>query len=223
MFDNFFAEIMQLMSNQTIDILYINTNLIYKEENVQKVCELLQLFRNHNLISRVRFATSYDLEGRFTIQTHQMFLTNLDIVSKAFPEVTIVANVILTQQFCNAILDQKFDIFKFMQTYNCKINLIPYIILGYELAPSRSLVFATLKKLYTQDPEYIDSWAQNLGLKQQRKMFYVDKTSKDFIKCECMNSECGHSVNFKRYSMDNTCFVCDVTTLLLSLGGNRNL
>jgi hypothetical protein len=51
------------MNNNIIDLLYINTNLIY--ENMSILFNFLDLIKNNNLFNRLKFTTSFDLQGRF--------------------------------------------------------------------------------------------------------------------------------------------------------------
>jgi hypothetical protein len=60
---DFFEKIIDLMNNNIIDLLYINTNLIY--ENTTILFKFLDLIKNNNLFNRLKFTTSFDLHGRF--------------------------------------------------------------------------------------------------------------------------------------------------------------
>lgn len=208
LFLNFFNTIVSLMLNNIIDLLYLNTNLCYSESCMLMLNKILKLFEEKKLLSRLKFTTSYDLEGRFkTEEKHKQFLINLNNLH-TIKDLNIVTNIILTKQFCEKILDQSFNLFNFIKQNHTFINLIPYIILDENLAPSRSLIFKCLQYLYQINPQFIINWIQNIDLKQPRKMFYLKDNQ--WISCECPLSTCGHSVNFKRYSNANSCFVCDV-------------
>lgn len=209
MFNEFFSEIIDMLLDNRIDLLYLNTNLCYDSNCVEMLTSLLDKFAKANLLSKLKFTTSYDIAGRFLDNTREeLFLRNNRLLTTRFPNLKIVANSILTNEFCDSILSDSFDLFEFLEKNKISANLIPYIILDTALAPSRTLVFQTIQKLYQENPEFIRSWIENLDLKQPRKMFYFKNDI--WNSCECEVSDCGHSVNFKRYSSANSCFVCDI-------------
>lgn len=209
MFSAFFDEIVKMLLDNKIDLLYLNTNLCYDKDCVDMLVSILQQFDKNDLFDRLKFTTSYDIAGRFSDNTREeLFLRNIRLLTTRFPNLKIVANSILTNEFCDSILSDTFDLFEFLEKNKISANLIPYIILDTALAPSRKLVFQTIQKLYQEKPEFIRSWIENLDLKQPRKMFYFKNNI--WNSCECSVSDCGHSVNFKRYSSANSCFVCDI-------------
>ena len=205
--DNFFCNILELMVNGTIDLLYINTNLIYKD--LGGVDSLLRRIKQLNLFDRLRFTTSYDLQGRFrTEDDRHLMLSNLKLLSGIYKDLQVVTNTILTKPTCQEIIDGKFSIKEFMETYRCWINLIPYIVLDNDLTASRSELFKALKCVDDENNGYLNRYITNLDLSQD-KLLYMYKNN-EFQFCSCENSDCGHSVNFKRYSDNNTCFICDL-------------
>ena len=205
----FFEEISKLMENGHIDLLYLNTNLIYSLQCLKNVIHILKFFEKNNLIQKLKFTTSYDIYGRFLIEkTKETFIDNLQKIKQEVPSVNIVVNSILTDQMCNSIMNHSFSPIVFAHTYNVEINLIPYIVLTDKLTPCREKVFQTIKQLYVEYPEFITSWITNLNLKQPRRLY--KHINDNFIRCECQNSKCGHSENFKLYSNNKTCFVCDM-------------
>lgn len=208
----FFDQITDMMTTDKIDLLYLNTNLLYPESCISFLHEILDIFVRKGIVDRLKFTTSYDLSGRFKSKHHEdLFLQNLRQLSK-IKGLNTVTNIILTKQVCQSILEDKFDIFRFSKENNTNINLIPYIILDENLAPERCEVFECLKKLDKVNPEYIKSFIFEQDLKQPRILLQCSK-DKSFLQKTCQNSDCGHSVNFKRYSKSGSCFVCDVKSL----------
>lgn len=209
--NHFFTKIISLMLNDIIDLLYINTNLIYKDK-----CCLDFLLRNikaNNLFDRLKFTTSYDLVGRFkTKESEELMLQNLTWVKNIYPDCKVVVNTILTKQVCNAILNRSFSIKDFIQKYKCWVNLLPYIIYNKELSATRGEIFSALKEVDKDVSGYLDYYIPNMSITQE-KLLYLYKDGK-FEFCSCKMAECGHSINFKRYSDKGTCFCCDLKEIL---------
>lgn len=207
---DFFKKIIDLMNNNIIDLLYINTNLIY--ENTTILFKFLDLIKNNNLFNRLKFTTSFDLCGRFKNQkSKELMLYNLKNVKDRYADINIVTNIILTKIVCEAIINNNFSIKEFSEKYKCYINLLPYIIYNTELTASRSLIFKALKKVSEEIPDYLPYYIQNISIDQQKKL-YVYRNNQ-FQYASCKMSQCGHSINFKRYSSNNTCFCCDLKEL----------
>ena len=75
------------MADGTIDLLYLNTNLIY--EDISGLGFVLDLMKNK--FDRLKFTTSYDLYGRFRKKFDEtLFFTNLKWIKEKFPECNIV-------------------------------------------------------------------------------------------------------------------------------------
>lgn len=205
--ENFYTCVINKMLQNEIDLLYINTNLIYK--NVAGLFAVLLKLCDNNLMNRVRFTTSYDIQGRFkTDDDRQLMLNNLKYIKKHFPDCQIVTNMILTEPLCKQLINQKLKPAEFMRDYDCWINFIPYIIYKKELSATKEEIFKSLIKIEEACPGYIERYITNLDLNQD-KLLYIYKNNKfEFGSCE--NASCGHSVNFNKYSQSKTCFVCDL-------------
>ena len=211
-----YSKIIQLMINNHIQDLYINTNLIYDKKCLRVLQDILMMLQNNSLFSRVHFVTSYDPYFRYAnINAKHLFLENLQIIHNSFESLKIFVNTILTKNVCRDIIDGSFSISKFQNENKCKVNLIPYIILHDDVAPTKKLLFNAVIHAYKEDRATIDFMMHDLDLKQSRKI--LQYMHGEWICCECSIDKCGHSVNFKRYSSDDTCFVCDMKILLKSI------
>lgn len=205
--ENFYTCIINKMLRNEIDLLYINTNLIYK--NIAGLFTVLLKLRNNNLINRVRFTTSYDIQGRFkTDDDRQLMLSNLKYIKKYFPNCQIVTNMILTKPLCKQLIDQKLKPAEFMREYDCWINFIPYIIYKKELSATKEEIFKSLIKIEEACPDYIERYITNLDLNQDKLLYIYKNNTFEFGSCE--NASCGHSINFNKYSQSKTCFICDL-------------
>lgn len=205
--NNFFTEILNLMAMGVIDLLYINTNLIYKD--LECIDFLLRSIKANGFFNRLRFTTSYDTEGRFkSKEDKQLMLSNLKWVKKKYPECNIVTNTILTKNVCRAILDGEFSVKSFMEEYQCWVNLIPYIVYDQSLSANRAEIFSALQRVEKENKGYLEHYVPNITIEQEKDLFvYRDG---DYHFCSCELADCGHSVNFKRYSTAGTCFCCDL-------------
>jgi hypothetical protein len=125
-----------------------------------------------------------------------------------YPQCNIVVNTILTNTTCEKILDGSFNPKKFCEDNKCDINLIPYIVLDSELTAPRNAIFKALKRVDLDLPGYLARYVPNMTITQE-KWLYMYKDN-EFQFCSCAMSDCGHSVNFKRYSEKSTCFCCDL-------------
>ena len=198
--------IVLMMRNEDLDLLYINTNLIYKDLNC--VHQFLTLIDTFNLWSRLRFTTSYDLSGRFTKKTEELMRVNLWALTTRWSKLRPVVNIIMTKPMCEAILSCEFSLSDFCDRYHCTVHLIPYIVLDPLLTPSLSLIVQTLKSYYNES-ELVD-YVQRLDLNQDKRL-YQWQGQLDYVSAP--TAECGHSVNFRDYGR-GSCYICDLKQLL---------
>lgn len=206
----FLTYIISKQLDQTIDLLYINTNLIYK--NTDCLLWFLSEIEKNQLFDRLKFTTSYDIAGRFANEkVKQLMLSNLSLLTEKFPQIKIVVNSMLSKHLCEAILNDAYHLNKFMQTYHCAVNLTPYIIYDQSLAPTRDLVFKALLKIQQQDPAYIEAYVKNFDLPQKKELYQYKKGQLKYVSCQY--NECCHSENFTRYSNQGSCFICDLKSI----------
>ena len=202
--------IVEKLVDNTIDLLYLNTNLIYK--NMDGLYYLLDLIEQHKLFNRLKFTTSYDLAGRFaSSKTKFLMLSNLDALSTRYPDIKIVVNTMLSRQFCTAILSSEYNLASFMEVHHCDVNLIPYIIYDQALTPTRQQVFSALLEADKQVPGYLKRYIENFDLPQAKELYQYRSGKLNYVTCP--NNACGHSENFVRYSTNGTCFICDLKEL----------
>lgn len=204
----FFINIIRYMETDVIELLYINTNLIY--QNTDGMSNLLSLLDDANLLDRLRFTTSYDIQGRFkSAKDRSVMLTNLENFTTRYPNIHTVVNTILTKPTCEAILSDSFNIKEFMNHNNCWVNLLPYIVLDDTLTADRKLIFETLRYVDKQCPGYLEKYVPNMAIKQEKWLYMYKDNKFQFCSCE-LSPECGHSINFKKYCKEGTCFCCDL-------------
>ena len=202
--------VIEKLTENYIDLLYVNTNLIYK--NLDGVRYLLDSVDKYNLFERLKFTTSYDVAGRFANQkVEKLMLDNLTSLTTNYQKLNVVVNSMLSKQLCQQIIDHQYSINHFREQYRCDVNLIPYIVYDQQLAGSRKQIFTALSIIGQQDPIYLERYISNFDLHQDKLLYQYKDHKYSFVSCG--NSKCGHSENFKRYSTNNSCFICDLKTM----------
>lgn len=216
-----------------INLLYINTNLLY--EDIELLEWFLVLYQASGLIERIKFTTSYDMVGRFTTKERELlFYHNLKHLTDTYPEIHIVVNTVLTNEACKRICEDRFGadylleylkeqgknvftIQDWMNYFRVEINTIPYIRLPYDKAPempTKSMVFDTLLHINELMPGYLKSYADNIALTQIKNLYEYNKSEKSYKYCSSKLAECGHSENFRLSFADSEdCFPCVIQKL----------
>ena len=210
----FFNNIINKMCDNTIDLLYLNTNLLYK--NTDSLYYFLNLIVQNKLSERLKFTTSFDIKGRYSSnKMYELYRRNLESIKQKFPSINIIANVILTKALCEFIktLIQKhnYSITDIENQYvGCKIMFIPYIVFDKDLTPTKDELLRTLITL-KQIGYNINQFIMNMDIQQERRLYKFDGNK--FNYCSANILECGHSENFKKWSQNDECFVCMVKEL----------
>lgn len=141
-------------------------------------------------------------------------LRNLSFIKDKYSSINVIINTILTNAACESINSNSFVVRDFEDKYKCKIRLIPYIVKIPELRADKIKVFSTIYKValsYNNPEEYIKEYIYEFDIKQEKLLYRYNKHSLEY--CTSAKSSCGHSENFKMYSSDNSCFVCDLKAL----------
>lgn len=211
-----FDFIVDNMKSNKIDLFYINTNLIYKD--LSCVYYLLDLIKANNMFDRLKFTSSYDYAGRFANNaSEKLMLDNLTKIKKDYPECHIVVNTMLTNKSCELIINKDISILEFSQKYDVYVNLIPYIILGDSLTATRSQIFSALKVVDMEIPGYLDYYINNMDINQSKHLYSYDVINDCLKYVSCALGDCGHSINFKRYSAKGGCYICDLKKVFSTL------
>lgn len=223
-FENFLDFLIKRMIVGKIDLLYVNTNLLY--DNLESLVSFLDKIDKNNLFGRLKFTTSYDYSGRFSSEEDRStMLSHLKVLTDNYKgKLKVVTNMILTKPMCNAIIHDidlwcpglvnihKGSIAGFMEQYNCEVNTVPYIILDESLAATKEEIIEALKRTDHFIPGYFKAYVDNFNLDQDKFLYeYHAGNLNKLVFCSTENAPCGHSINFNRYQTDRkTCFVCDM-------------
>lgn len=219
-------EIFTLISNKIakneIGFLYMNTNLLYKLDFLESV---LKIFKEKNLLDRIKFTTSYDVAGRYRSESAEtLFKGNIKYLSANYSLMPIVANTILTNAFCDMVINGKYSIVDTEKELGVTINPIPYIhVMDDGLMPTKKQVVDALFELNKQQVNFLKIYCQKMMFDQPRYLlqYNVDNDGYGFLEnATAPNTECGHCVNFRRcFSDSKECFVCLINKIRQLVGG----
>lgn len=206
------------MQKGDIELLYINTNILYNIDRV--LLPVLKKISDNNMLHRVHFTTSGDNYGRFNkVNNRDLFYANLEQIRSLYTDLPIYVNIILTNNFCDDVLSDKFNILEYEKTLNVEVNTIPYIKFGKVIhAPTRQKVWDTILHLNEQMPGYGVKYCNNFLLNQNivLQKYYQG----NIVNISSNKSVCKHSENFKRcYADSDECFVCDCAKLKALMEG----
>lgn len=203
--NTFFQQIAEFVNTDIVDLVYLNTNLIYDRNCLKLLLDCVSLIPTNKL----KFTTSYDLYGRFYEDKENQFLENLEVLSKDY-RLNIVVNTILTDPCCTRILNGSFNPLEFAANFNVDINLIPYIVKDNSISAPKQKILGTLAHVGATNEDYLIKYIRNLDLNQRKLLYLYNNSIEDFCFCSCGISECGHSENFKKCYPEKTCFICDL-------------
>ena len=125
---DFFSKVIYYQFEGIIDLLYLNTNLLYEDTSL--LFSVLDMIKDRELFDRLKFTTSYDVYGRFKDKNSEsLFFRNIRTLRERYPEIKIVVNTIMTKQFCEIENSNTNSCFtrKMNEDYGCYVNLLPYI------------------------------------------------------------------------------------------------
>ena len=218
-----FTTISEKMVKNEIGYLYMNTNLLYRLDFLLSV---LDVFKEKNILDRIKFTTSYDVAGRFKSESaKKLFKDNIKYLSANYSPMPIVANTILSNAFCEEVLSGNYSIVDSEKELGVTINPIPYIhVMDDGLMPTRKQVVDTLFALDKQQSNFLKIYCQKMMFDQPRYLlqFGLDANGYGFLEnVTAPNAECGHCVNFRRcFSDSDDCFVCLIDKIRKMVYGN---
>ena len=201
--------------------LVLISNLLY---DISFLREVLDIFKERNLLSQVQLHVSFDTKYRFHSEAAKtLYYENLVKVRQIYPELVITVQCILTQYLIEAINNKEFSITEFEDRYNVKFALLIPLksnlsIKLPDFLPKRRDFINLLLKISVENPltfrRFIDS---------ARYAFI----SKDFI--DTQNDEelipsnsallypsvlkCGHCDIYQCYADSDKCMLCDMEAL----------
>jgi hypothetical protein len=222
-----YHQIVTYIKKDKVRFLYANTNLTYSDRT--NLVNLLDAFEG--LEDRLKFTTSYDLDGRFNrlneaemqaleagkqckpLNREELFLDNLKFIDENYPKINTVVNTIVTKAVYEAVSkDDDYDLFWLMKKYPNTVvwvNLIPYIpVKGYEGLDVRySQTLKVLERANELMPGYLLSYTENFDENQDKELYEYHKDG-GFVERTAGMLPCGHNENFKLVNRADECFIC---------------
>jgi hypothetical protein len=223
-----YNQIAQKIKDGNVRFLYANTNLCYAKRD--NMINLLEAFKG--LEDRLKFTTSYDLDGRFNrlneneqidlkskgkcnvLEREKLFLDNLKFIADNYPDVNVVANTIITKAVADAVINEGYDTHWLVDAYPntvVDVNLIPYIPIkgDYGLDVKFSHSIKVLEAANKKHPGYFFRYISSLDANQE-KLLYEYHKDVGFIERTADTLPCGHNENFKLVNRADDCFLCKV-------------
>lgn len=118
-----FYKLFEKISKKQYTKIYITTALIYDMDIY--LIQFLNYLRQLNILNKVLLCTSYDFKYRFKNEKmQQLWKNNMLKLHNLFPELRLHTQIIVTQHFINAVLNNKFSISQFRNKYNTCIDYI---------------------------------------------------------------------------------------------------
>jgi hypothetical protein len=191
-----------MIKNNKIRFLYINTNLIYKDK--KNLIYLFEAIRGYE--DRLKFTTSYDIYGRFqTEEAEKLFLENLEFIRDFYSKINVVVNCIITKQ----LVESNFNEEDFKEKYKVKyVNFIPYVPIPGNNTMNVEFkdIIKVLARAERKQRGYIDFYIKDYDY-NQNKILYQYHKDRGYEECTSKYLECHHNENFKKI-LNGECFIC---------------
>lgn len=235
---NIWLTIKNKIIDKKIRYFYTNSNLIF--EGLDFLHELFNIFRD--MPDNLKFATSYDIGGRYNDDTHKAgntkatFKNNLWELCHIQDRFKIVLNIIMTHQFYRVYVEgipeseytaQNFDdtmyastsfsLVNWMQTYGlAHIHLLPYIkadCIKTDVFDTNTVeICKILEKAESEIPGYIQQHIAEFDNGQLRVCYQYIK-GKGYIENTAQKNQCYHNINFTKVLETGECYICKLKEL----------
>lgn len=198
-----------VMLNKHIHTIYFNTNLLYKISEDSLLYNILSFAKEHNRLKDIHFTTSDDYIGRWANDKQRdLFYGNIRFLKENFKDINIIVNSIMMKEFVKS----DYNIKEYMDEYNVKVNLLPYINLNNhkEFLPTRHEYTEFILKQMEYNYDYILSWIDMWSHDKEVQVYQYNPTTKILENVTETEKPCGkHNANFSNCFADSDeCFLC---------------
>ena len=122
-FYQMFSIVISKAQANKIKKIYITSSLLFSD--LAYLNEFLIIMQKSNVLDKMLLCTSFDTVGRFHTKEHlQLWKTNMKWLKTNFPILTLHTEIIVTQDFIEQVLSEKFDIIKFQNEYSTTIDYL---------------------------------------------------------------------------------------------------
>lgn len=182
-----------LLNNKQV---YITTALLFKDNT--HIYKFLDFIKYINKEKNILLCTSYDTWGRFhTIEQEDIWKSNMKSIHNSYPNIEIHTETILTEDFIDKVLSNKFNIKDFETEYNTHIDYIePQVINPFtskesmaieypEFFPKRKDFLKFLSKCYNDNSIDISTFlnpynrSNTLYIHHNKKLIKIDNRQDD--------------------------------------------
>jgi len=123
LFYKIFDKCANMVKDGKKDKIYITTALIYNMGNY--LIPFLNHMRDLEVLNKILICTSYDNAYRFhTVEKEELWKSNMLKLYKLYPELGLHTEIIMTQFFIDAVLNDEFDIKEFQKKYHTRCDYI---------------------------------------------------------------------------------------------------
>ena len=120
----FYNLVLKACHIKNIDTVYIATSLMYDTDKY--LIPFLEYLKNENVLNKISINTSFDLKYRFNEVTLSLWSDNMSKLYDLY-KIPLHTEIIVTQFFIDAVLNNKFSINNFSNKYHTRIDYIePY-------------------------------------------------------------------------------------------------
>lgn len=118
-----FYKLFEKVAKLNKDKIYFTTALIYDIDKL--LIPFLDYLRQLNLLEKCLLCTSYDIKHRFhTKEKQNLWIKNVNTIHQLYPQLRIHTQIIVTQYFIDAVLNNEFSITQFQEKYKTRIDYI---------------------------------------------------------------------------------------------------
>lgn len=162
LFYNLLNKVIKRIQEGKVNKFYLTSSLLFNINNY--LTPLLDYFRVNNVLDKVLLCTSYDLKYRFhTEKLRTLWENNMIELHTSYPELRLHTEMIVTELFMNAILNQEFDLKEFKEKYHTALDFIETSSGLYykdkedmnkalpDFFPRKATVIKFLKYIYSND------------------------------------------------------------------------
>lgn len=108
-----------------LDKLYFTTSLIFDISKNTDLIQFLDYLKELKLLNKSLLCTSFDLKYRFHNSKLLNYWTeNMKFIHEQYPELKLHTEIIVTQFFIDAVLNNTFSITEFKRMYNTSLDYI---------------------------------------------------------------------------------------------------
>lgn len=147
------------LKDGSIEKVWIATALMF--EGREELERTLKHFSDCGVLNNVLICTSYDVSGRFKGDGEKLWKDNMKFLKTRYPDIMLHTEIIITQDFVDAVLNNRFDISIFAKEFDTHIDFLePNCGFSYKsksehakyiknFYPKRKSFIKFLQKVYT--------------------------------------------------------------------------